>query len=68
VLGDEASLVVTSRDLCWRDTDTCQVDLRIFAIQRTAALAAAAAGDSEGIAAHAAAAVAQYKGDLLPGV
>ena len=68
VLGDEASLVVTSRDLCWRDTDTCQVDLRIFAIQRTAALAAAAAGDSEAIAAHAAAAVAQYKGDLLPGV
>jgi DNA-binding SARP family transcriptional activator/tetratricopeptide (TPR) repeat protein len=67
VLGDEPSLVVTSRDLCWRDTDTCHVDLRIFAIQREAALAAAAAGDSEGIAAHAAAAVAQYKGDLLPG-
>ena len=68
VLGDEPSLVVTSRDLCWRDTNTCLVDLRTFAIQRAAALAAAAAGDSEGIAAHAAAAVAQYKGDLLPGV
>ena len=67
VLGDEPSLVVTSRDLCWRDTDTCQVDLRTFAIQRAAALAAAAAGDSEGIAVHAAAAVAQYQGDLLPG-
>ena len=67
VLGDEPSLVVTSRDLCWRDTDTCQVDLRTFAIQRAAALAAAAAGDSEGTAAHAAAAVAQYQGDLLPG-
>ena len=67
VLGDEPSLVVTSRDLCWRDTDTCQVDLRTFAIQRAAALAAAAAGDSEGIAVHAAAAVAQYRGDLLPG-
>lgn len=68
VLGNEASLVVTSRDLCWRDTNTCQVDLRIFAVQRSAAVAAAAEGDSEGIAAHAAAAVAQYKGDLLPGV
>ena len=68
VLGDEPSLVVTSRDLCWHDTATCQVDLRTFAIEREAALAAAAAGDSEGIAAHATAAVAQYQGDLLPGV
>ena len=44
VLGDEPSLVVTSRDLCWRDTETCRVDLRIFDIERKAALAAAAAG------------------------
>jgi DNA-binding SARP family transcriptional activator len=28
ILGEESSLVVTSRDLCWRDTDTCRVDLR----------------------------------------
>ena len=68
VLGDESSLVVTSRDLCWRDTPTCHVDVRTFAIEREAALAAAAAGDSEGIAAHATAAVDQYQGDLLPGV
>src|SRR6266851_4769494 len=68
VLGDEPSLVVTSRDLCWRDTVTCHVDLRTFAIEREAALAAAAARDSEGIAAHATAALAQYQGDLLPGV
>ena len=34
VLGDEPSLVVTPRDLCWRDTETCQVDLRIFDIER----------------------------------
>ena len=33
-----------------------------------AALAAAAADDDEGVLAHAAAAVARYKGDLLPGV
>src|ERR1700729_2526453 len=68
VLGDEPSLVVTPRDLCWRDTETCQVDLRIFDIERKAALAAAAADDDEGVLAHAAAAVARYKGDLLPGV
>jgi DNA-binding SARP family transcriptional activator len=68
VLGDEPSLVVTSRDLCWRDTSTCHVDLRIFAVQREAALAATAAADTEEILVHATAAVAQYKGDLLPGV
>src|SRR5580693_4585035 len=68
VLGDEPSLVVTSRDLCWRDTETCEVDLRIFDIERKAALAAATADDDEGVLAHAAAAVGRYKGDLLPGV
>jgi DNA-binding SARP family transcriptional activator/tetratricopeptide (TPR) repeat protein len=68
VLGDEPSLVVTPRDLCWHDTETCEVDLRIFDIERKAALAAAAADDDEGVLAHAAAAVGRYKGDLLPGV
>jgi DNA-binding SARP family transcriptional activator/tetratricopeptide (TPR) repeat protein len=68
VLGDEPSLVVTSRDLCWRDSETCRVDLRVFSIERDAALAAAAAGDSGEVLAHAAAAVAQYCGDLLPAI
>ena len=68
VLGDERSLVVTPRDLCWRDSETCRVDLRVFDSKRRAALAAAAAGDDAGVLGHAAAAVAQYKGDLLPGV
>jgi DNA-binding SARP family transcriptional activator/tetratricopeptide (TPR) repeat protein len=67
-LADEQSLMVTSTDLAWRDTQTCRVDMRVFDIERKAALAAAAAEDSEGILAHAARAVAQYKGDLLPGV
>ncbi len=67
VLGAEPSLVVTPSDLCWRDSETCHVDLRTFDIERQAALAAAP-DDSEGILTHAAAAVAQYKGDLLPGV
>ncbi len=67
VLGDEPSLVVTSRDLCWRDTDTCNVDLRTFDIERKAALAAAQSGNSDGILAHATAAIAEYQGDFLPG-
>ena len=67
VLGDEPSLVVTSRDLCWRDTDTCRVDVRIFDIERKAALAAATADDSDRVLVHAATAIAEYRGDLLPG-
>jgi DNA-binding SARP family transcriptional activator len=67
VLGEEPSLVVTPVDLCWRDTGTCRVDLRVFSIEREAALAAAAVGDNEGVLAHAAGAIAEYRGDLLPG-
>src|SRR5947209_9047954 len=54
VLGDEPSLVVTSRDLCWRDTNTCRVDVRVFDIEREAALAAAASGAVKGLLVHAA--------------
>jgi len=68
VLGAEPSLVVTSRDLCWRDTETCRVDVRVFDTERRAAVAAAAADDSAGVLAHGARAIAQYKGDLLPGM
>jgi DNA-binding SARP family transcriptional activator/tetratricopeptide (TPR) repeat protein len=68
LLGDEPSLVVTSKDLCWRDSETCRVDVRVFDTERRAALAAAAAGDAGGILAHGAAAIDWYRGDLLPGV
>ena len=68
LLDDEPSLVVTSTDLCWRDTGTCQVDLRVFDIERGAALAAAAVGDDDGVLVHAGQAIAEYRGDLLPGV
>jgi DNA-binding SARP family transcriptional activator len=68
VLGSELSLVVTPRDLCWRDTKTCRVDVRVFATERAAALAAAAADDNDGVLMHAGAAIARYGGDLLPGV
>jgi DNA-binding SARP family transcriptional activator len=67
VLDDEPSLVVTSRDLCWCDTQTCQVDVRTFDIERQAAQAAAAADDDDGVLAHGTRALAWYRGDLLPG-
>ncbi|HET7243492.1 MAG TPA: AAA family ATPase, partial [Streptosporangiaceae bacterium] len=68
ILAGEPSLVVTSTDLGWRDTATCRVDLRVFDIGRKAALAAAAIGDDDGILVHAARAIAEYRGDLLPGM
>jgi len=67
VLAEEPSLVVTSRDLCWRDTETCRVDVRVFDREREAALDAAAAGDDEGVLVHAARAVGEYRGGFLPG-
>ena len=68
ILGDEPSLVVTPRDLCWHDTQTCRVDVRVFDGERQPALAAAAADDDEGMLRHASAAIAAYRGELLPGV
>src|SRR5450631_679772 len=68
ILGDEPSLVVTSRELCWRDTTTWRVDVRVFDSRRKAPLAAAAAGDDDGILRHASAAIAAYRGELLPGM
>jgi DNA-binding SARP family transcriptional activator/tetratricopeptide (TPR) repeat protein len=68
VLGNDRCLVVTSKDLCWRDTHTCRVDMRTFDLERRAALAAAAIGDTEEVLAHATAALAEYRGELLPGM
>jgi two-component SAPR family response regulator len=42
--------------------------VRVFDIERQAALAAAAAGDDDGILLHATAAIAAYRGELLPGM
>ena len=67
VLASEPSLVVTSTDLCWRDTETCRVDLRIFDIERQAARRRPRPGTTPRSSPTAAAALAQYKGDLLPG-
>ena len=68
ILRDDPSLVVTPRELCWSDTKTCRVDVRVFDTEREAALAAAAADDDDGILRHASAAIAAYRGELLPGM
>lgn len=69
VLPGEAALLVTARDLCWRDSDTCVVDLRTFVLEGDRALAPAGkvADDDERVLAHAMAAVSAYGGDFLPG-
>ncbi|TDP97998.1 ATP-binding protein [Labedaea rhizosphaerae] len=64
VLGDAKSLEVTTRDLCWRDTTECVVDVRAFGAARAAALAST---DSAGFLRHAEEAVRHYGGDFLPG-
>ncbi|GAA5136201.1 ATP-binding protein [Pseudonocardia adelaidensis] len=63
VLGAEPALVVTPRDLSWRDSPSCVVDVRAFRAERAAALAA----DRDAFPARAAAAVAHYGGEFLPG-
>jgi DNA-binding SARP family transcriptional activator len=67
VLDGDAALAVTPRDLCWQDTATVSVDVRAFHRDRTAARAAARAGDLDALLAHATAAVDRYRGDFLPG-
>ena len=38
VLGEDGSLRVTARDLCWVDGPTCHADVRAFDTERLAAL------------------------------
>jgi DNA-binding SARP family transcriptional activator len=68
VLDGDSSLRVTARDLCWADAPTCHVDVRVFDTERTAALAAAGSGDDHAVIERGGNAIAQYRGDLLPGV
>jgi DNA-binding SARP family transcriptional activator len=68
VLGDDPSLVVTAQDLCWQDTATCRVDVRVFDRERAAAVTAAADDDTERVLVHASRALTDYRGELLPGV
>ncbi len=68
VLGDCHSLVVEPLTLTWRDSPGCRVDVRTFDEARTAAVSARAGGDEEAFLRHADEAIAEYRGELLPGV
>ncbi|WP_326833867.1 AAA family ATPase [Amycolatopsis rhabdoformis] len=65
VLGDEPALLATATDLSWQDTPGCRVDVRVFDAERRAALAASA---DEEVRDHAGAALAEYRGELMPGL
>jgi DNA-binding SARP family transcriptional activator len=68
LLGDDPALVVKPTTLMWRESSTCRVDVCAFYRERQMALQALAAGDDHGLLEHGAAAVAEYHGDLLPGM
>ena len=66
-LPDGSGLVVTGRELCWRDTAGVRVDLREFVLGDDAARAAGRRGDDEQVVQRGTAALDAYRGDLLPG-
>ena len=68
LLGDDPSLVVEPATLMWREWPTCRVDVCVFQRERQLALQALAAGDQHTMLEHGAAAVEEYRGDLLPGM
>ena len=68
LLGDDPSLVVEPATLMWREWPTCRVDVCVFHRERQLARQALVAGDDHLMLKHAAAAVAEYHGDLLPGM
>jgi DNA-binding SARP family transcriptional activator len=68
LLGDDPSLVVEQATLMWREWPTCRVDVCVFHRERQLALQALAAGDRQTMLEHAAAAVEEYRGNLLPGM
>ncbi len=68
LLGDDQSLVVEPLTLMWRELPTYRVDVCVFHRERQLALQALAAGDHNAMLERGAAAVAEYHGDLLPGM
>ncbi len=67
MLADDPSLGVQPTTLTWSDTPSCRVDVRSFDVERRAALNFKSVGDSAGFLARAEAAIAEYRGDLMPG-
>src|SRR5262245_62030030 len=68
VLGYGGPRRATVKDVRWVDVSACQADVRVFETERMAALAAAESGDDHAVIDRGGAAIAQYSGDLLPGV
>ena len=68
LLDDDPSLVVEPTTLMWREWPTCRVDVCVFHRERRLALQALAAGNQRAMLEHGAAAVEEYRGDLLPGM
>ena len=68
MLGASPSLVVEPTTLTWHDTPSCRVDVRVFEAERQAALAARPTDDDDEFLRHAEAAIAEYRGELMPGV
>lgn len=67
VLADDPSLSAGTTSLCWQDTESCLVDIRVFEHERAAALRADLDDDDAAVLTHGRAALAVHKGDLLPG-
>lgn len=69
-LAGEPCLVVTANDLCWQDGGAVAVDLRVFDREYDAARRAEGEDEDEdeAVATHVDAALAAYRGDLLPGL
>lgn len=68
LLNDDPSLVAEPATLMWREWPTFRVDMCVFQRERQLALQALAAGDHDAMLEHAAAAVEEYRGDLLAGM
>ncbi len=66
LLGEDGSLEVSSTDLCWRDTSSCDVDLRTMRRRHAEARRARDAGQIAAAVRLAGEAVAAYGGDFLP--
>ncbi len=67
MIGTVPSLVVTDSALTWHGGPDCPVDVLDFRSHRRAALEADRSGDAPGFSPRAEAALALYRGELLPG-
>lgn len=67
-LDDDPSLVVSPTELSWRDTDTCEVDVRRLVTGREQVMEAARNGEYGKVLRIGQAALDAYRGEFMPGV